>query len=138
MTSASLAFSFGGFDAPVRPRLTRTTYASQRTEYGQRDIWVGHASDRLAEISRLEPGWDGYRARPVALENVAFAKSILFSVMDNDQPLPDIVPGTQGDLQIEWHTSKGDLEVHIIRPNLVQAWASFVDEDREEEVQITQ
>lgn len=137
MTSACLAFSFGGFDTPTRPRVTRAPLAAYKTEYVQPDAWVGRASDRLSKLSRLEPGWDGYRAQPVTLENVAFAKSLLYSVMDDAQPSPDIVPGTRGDLQIEWHTSKGDLEVHVIRPNLVRAWVNFVDQDRELEVQIS-
>ena len=137
MTSACLAFSFGGFEEPVRPRVTRAAQAAYKTEYARPEVWVGRATERLSQLTRLDLGWDGYKAKPVTQENVAFAKSFLFSVMDDAQPSPDIVPGTQGDLQIEWHTSKGDLEVHVIRPNLVRAWVNFVDDDRERELPIS-
>lgn len=47
---------------------------------------------------------------------------------------PQIVPSTEGDLQIEWHTMKGDIELHVRAPNSVHAWRAISGghPDREE------
>jgi hypothetical protein len=37
-------------------------------------------------------------------------------------PAPNIVPGISGDLQIEWHTEDGDIELDVRAPNEVHAW----------------
>lgn len=36
--------------------------------------------------------------------------------------MPQIVPGPNGDLQVEWHTDSADIEVHVRAPYDVQAW----------------
>jgi hypothetical protein len=32
------------------------------------------------------------------------------------------LPGVAGDVQFEWHTEAGDIELHVRRPNSVHAW----------------
>jgi hypothetical protein len=51
-----------------------------------------------------------------------------------DAPAPQIVPGSNGDLQIEWHTETIDIELHICAPYEVQAWrlTSSTGDDGEE------
>jgi hypothetical protein len=39
-----------------------------------------------------------------------------------DGTAPQIVPGAQGDLQIEWHSRIGDVEVHVVAPTELHAW----------------
>jgi len=39
-----------------------------------------------------------------------------------DAPIPQIVPGASGDLQIEWHLAGGDIELHVRGPNDVIAY----------------
>lgn len=111
-------------------RPSRTAFAGQRS-------WKETVNERLTELMRLPIGWDGYQAGPVALDNAAFAGSILSSVMTPGTPLPSIVPTVNGSVQIEWHTSKGDIELRIHRPNSVYAWFSSVDDDDESEVDLT-
>jgi hypothetical protein len=54
-----------------------------------------------------------------------------------DTPPPDIVPGGSGDLQVEWHTRAGDIELHVLRPNLVHAWWAVAGDDVGEERVLT-
>ncbi|WP_324779906.1 hypothetical protein [Thiobacillus sedimenti] len=84
----------------------------------------------------MEPGWDGYRALPVSLENAVFALQMLGALCEADTPPPQIVPGFEGDLQIEWHTLKGDVELHVKAPNDVHAWRLLCDGDVEDELNL--
>ncbi len=88
--------------------------------------WRESVMKRLTELVRLEHGWDGYVGEPVTLENAAFALRMLEAVCGPDAAAPQLVPGASGDLQIEWHTVKGDIELHVSAPNRVHAWRLLV------------
>ena len=94
------------------------------TDFGQK--WREPVIKRLNELVALQPGWDGYEGVPVTFENAYFAMDVLDACCRTDDPTPQIVPGASGDLQIEWHLEKGDIELHILAPNDVHAW--HVDE----------
>lgn len=95
--------------------------------------WREAVMERLQELLRLEYGWDGYYGMPVRLENAVFALRMLEAACDADTTAPQIVPGAEGDLQIEWHTLSGDLELHVKGPNDVHAWRLMARADAEEE-----
>ncbi len=78
--------------------------------------------ERLDVLCRLEAGWDGYVAPPVSFSNAHFALSMLASAWPPDAPPPQIVPGSSGDLQVEWHSDTTDIELHVRGPNDVVAW----------------
>jgi hypothetical protein len=100
--------------------------------------WGDEAKARLQELVRLEPGWDGYGALPVTLENAFFALEILNFTCGPGVSAPSIVPGPGGDLQLEWHTRACDIEVHIQAPYEVCAWRRLTDGDPiGEEVSLT-
>ena len=99
--------------------------------------WSEKVQLRLQELMRLEHGWDGYYGIPVSFENAIFALHMLEAICGYQTPSPQIVPGTEGDLQIEWHTLKGDIELHVKRPNEVHAWCSWANSDHDEELDLT-
>jgi hypothetical protein len=84
--------------------------------------WWGKARDKMDELCKLPVGWDGYFAPPVSFSVAYFAMSALALVFPRGTPEPQIVPGPNGDLQIEWHTADSDIELHFRRPNDVGAW----------------
>ena len=84
--------------------------------------WRDSVKSRLNELVRLTEGWDGYRAVPVSFANANFALRMLEAVCGAHAPSPQIVPGPDGDLQIEWHTHSADIELHVVGPNQVHAW----------------
>jgi len=51
---------------------------------------------------------------------------ILENVASPETRKPQFIPGTRGDLQMEWHTETLDLEIHVRAPNDVDVW--FRDE----------
>lgn len=106
--------------------------ASRRTIAQTPEELLLPVTKRLEDLIRLERGWDGYAGSPVSFVNATFALSMLKSICDSQTPAPQIVPGSSGDLQVEWHTLRGDVELHVRTPNDVQAWrvtSSGVEEE---------
>lgn len=83
--------------------------------------WRQTALDQLNALCALEHGWDGYDAGPVNFDNANFAMQMLSSICGPDTLPPQIVPGFRGDLQLEWHTDQGDIELHVRAPYDVSA-----------------
>ena len=109
------------------------TPAPQMILTDQAGNWRPSVIKRLEELLRLENGWDGYNGIPISLENAIFALRMLEAVCTPETPAPQIIPGADGDLQIEWHTLQGDLELHVQAPNKVEAWFCRTGQDSEGE-----
>lgn len=78
---------------------------------------------RLKHLINLKMGWDGYNAPPVSEKNAhtilkLFAKIPLLEQISN----PQIIPGLDGDVQIEIHDPKNELDIHVISPEEIQVW----------------
>lgn len=101
------------------------------------DYWQATVKDRLEQLIRLEEGWDGYTGFPVSFDNAMFAFRMLESICRRDTPAPQIVPGASGDLQIEWHTQFGDIELWVRGPNNVRAWHEITETQIDEELDLT-
>ena len=101
-------------------------------------VWYDSVKEALEELVHLPSGWDGYDAAPVSFVNANFALRMLEKTCSLESQPPQIVPGTTGDLQIEWHTMNGDIELHVRAPNDVHAWRAVAGEDSEgEELELT-
>ncbi len=113
--------------------VSHSAFSSRRISTPPHD-YLKSVIDRLDELCRLEAGWDGYVAPPVSFSNAYFALSMLASAWPPDAPTPQIVPGSSGDLQVEWHSDTTDIELHVRGPNDVRAWRLIQggDEDGEE------
>ncbi|KUO64401.1 MAG: hypothetical protein APF80_04900 [Alphaproteobacteria bacterium BRH_c36] len=101
--------------------------------YQPRHGWREKTKKRLEELTDLQQGWDGYNAEPVSIANAAFALSVLEAICAPDAAPPQLVPGNNRDLQIEWHTLRGDIELHVVAPNRVHAWRMSINDDSQEE-----
>ena len=109
----------------ANPKVTRLQTSSARTVVSQPDReWRAPVMEKLKELTALPIGWDGYAAPPVSFTNAEFALRMLEAVCSSESITPQIVPGSGGDLQIEWHTPKGSIELHVKGPNAVHAWRS--------------
>jgi hypothetical protein len=96
--------------------------------------WHKRALDQLNELVALEKGWDGYRALPVRFDTANFALQMLESACGEYTPCPQIVPGANGDMQIEWHFANGDIELHVRGPLQVSGWALIDGVEHEAEL----
>ena len=100
--------------------------------------WSDEVADRLQTLIQLTPGWDGYHGRPVSFVNAFFAFQMLNSICGLEARAPQIIPGSEGDLQIEWHTLRGDIELHVRGPNDVHAWRAMTFDNADgEELDLT-
>jgi len=95
--------------------------------------WHKNVMSQLDELTHLQIGWDGYQGIPVTFENATFALRVIEAICEHDTQPPQIIPGVSGDLQIEWHTLRGDIELHVKAPNDVRAWHSTFDDGSDEE-----
>lgn len=84
--------------------------------------WYSVVMARLTELTQLPIGWDGYRAGPVSFENANFAIRMLETICRADACAPQIVPGYNGDLQVEWHAGDCEIEMHVLAPYNVHTW----------------
>jgi hypothetical protein len=128
-TSTSSAFSSNVIPLPS---------ANSRLQVIEPDYsWRNTAITRLEKLVREPVGWDGYSAIPVSLLNANFALRMLDAICGSGAAAPQIVPGLEGDLQIEWHTIKGDVELHVLGPNRVHGWRRLVGPvEREDELEL--
>lgn len=132
MTSASSTAAFN--DLPPPTNVLELRSASTRVVVTEPVRgWLEGVKARFNELVQMRNGWDGYQGVPVKFVNANFALRMLEAVCDADAPAPQIVPGPNGDLQIEWHTNTADIELHVRAPNNVHAWRSVrgsLDEER--------
>lgn len=105
------------------------------TELGR--SWRAVVLRRLNELCGLDVGWDGYRAPPVAFEVANFALRLLEVTCPDDVLAPSVVPGPDGDLQLEWHTEFVDIELHVRKPYDVHAWRRLLISQEDETVALT-
>lgn len=82
----------------------------------------GDLETRLSELLRLPQGWDGYRGAPTAPQVADRVRASLARCQRGDGVSPAIVPGSDGDVQLEWHAGGIDLEIAIGHSNSVQVW----------------
>lgn len=86
--------------------------------------WLSRIRARLEELTRLEPEWDGYQGRPVSYATAVFAMNILATACRGDSPSPDVMPGSGGDILIEWENGPRLVQVHVRAPNEVCIYRS--------------
>jgi hypothetical protein len=93
--------------------------------------WHEGFLNRLSELTKLPKNWDGYGAGPVSFHVANFAASMVSSACPHHVQEPQVVPGSNGDLQVEWHSLEYDVELQVLAPYQVHATRYFDDECEE-------
>ena len=83
--------------------------------------WFDKLTSRLQELTSLPSGWDGYGGQAVSFNCALFAASLIERLFVEDLDAPQLVPGGDGSLQIEWHENGFDIEIHVLAPYDVAA-----------------
>lgn len=117
--------SFGGIREAIFAR--RQTRAALIEPVVVEERWRSAVDNRLAKLSAYTKGWDGHHGEPPRRTVIAFARSILNSVMSPTTPAPAIVPMSGGGLQLEWHAGGLDIELAIYRPREAELSVTFAD-----------
>ena len=77
---------------------------------------VQELESRLSRLTGLPEGWDGYQGKPVSSSCAGFAATLIESICDDNIPAPQLVPGSDGTLQLEWHLNGYDIEIDVLAP----------------------
>jgi len=104
-------------------------------------IWFQTLQDRFDELTSLPSGWDGYNGEPVSFSCAQFAANLIERLSVNSVekphiPAPQLVPGSDGTLQLEWHLNNFDLEVDVLAPYDVIATRFDHMTNHEEEIEV--
>ena len=93
--------------------------------------WDAYIISKVEEFEKLKPGWDGFRGAPLTPGFKELTLKLL-EYFPKKYKAPSVVPGSGGDMQIEWHTSKDgvmmDLEVNLtygsinMEPDTIYVW----------------
>ena len=71
------------------------------------------AEPKIIELLELDLGWDGYGGIPILPNVAACARRLLDTFGNHTRIVPDIVPLSNGGLQLEWFVGGDELEVRI-------------------------
>jgi hypothetical protein len=91
-------------------------------------------------VALLRAGWDGPGSLPISAEVLSRAMFYVRTALKDisEASSPRFVPGGDGSIQIEWHTSRGELELDIDLDGNLSIWvrdhlsgAEFDGEDRD-------
>jgi hypothetical protein len=70
----------------------------------------------------LPPNWNHLGARPVDLEALRAALTLLREAAEPGTPAPDLIPTVSGGVQLEWHRDAMDIEVEVVSRGHVEVY----------------
>jgi len=73
--------------------------------------WIVAFTRRIENLLKLQDGWDGVGSKRPQLNCVIEALEFLFGSLSHDTLPPQVVPTSEGGIQLEWHTKGIDLEI---------------------------
>jgi hypothetical protein len=105
--TATVAFRTGTDSLTILPLQRRM---------GSNPVAWYRARQRLGQIARLRPGWNGGRAAAPDGHTVHFAAIELAGLESAGVPAPTVNPSPDGAIYAEWHLNGVDLEVIFEAP----------------------
>ncbi len=123
--------SSGSTISSLNMRLPRVRVQNNRSE------WAKKLEVRFDELTSLPKGWDGYDGIPVSITCARFAAKLVERLYVKGVGVPQLVPGADGTLQLEWHMNQYDLEIDVLAPYEVVAtlYDHLTEQEQEIEVQ---
>jgi len=92
--------------------------------------WVESVTTSLYAIVALCDNWDSYGAKRISHSTAVAVQGLLQDIMHDAAPAPQLVPGANGNVQIEWHFAGIDLEVEVESQSLAHVF--FYDHSLQE------
>ena len=96
----------------------------------QLPTWFLPSVKALVDLLNLPPGWNSHSAKRIAPQNATAALVVLGGLLDFDTPPPTVVPRVQGNIQLEWHSDRIDIEIYIDSPHSVRFFAEDAAKER--------
>ena len=98
---------------------------------GEAPAWLEPTTRVLGQLLQLGPDWDSYGACEISPFSAEAAIKVLSYIMNDDTPLPAIVPTNKGNIQIEWHLTNIDLEIEVLSSS--RLYVSYEDSNLDKE-----
>jgi hypothetical protein len=95
--------------------------------------WLKPTTLALLDLLQLPRNWDGYGAVQIREQIAQDALMVLVEIMDDDTPVPSIVPLSDGGIQIEWHRHGQNLEIEFRAEEVPTFYYYEDDSDLEDE-----
>lgn len=117
MTAITADFFRGGISPSISPGSSPASVSIESYFAETKTTALAAASTlqsrAAAVLARLQKecsikGWDGYDAKPIALQTFARAE-IFINALPSWMPSPEIVPESDGELAIEWELSPTEI-----------------------------
>lgn len=128
--------SNGSQTSPLISSQRTNTFSSDEPLIMQQSSWVKELLPRFEKLMALPVGWDGYSGSPVSFDCAHFAMSLIERLSTDGVEAPQAVPGSDGSLQLEWHSNGFDIELDILAPYEVNAMRREVATDKVEELEL--
>lgn len=77
------------------------------------ETFANRARAAINDLTRLPPGWDGYHGIAVLPGVAEHALRLLEEIGAHTQIVPDVVPLSNGGMQLEWYVGIDEVEVEI-------------------------
>lgn len=84
--------------------------------------WFRDAVEEALNLTRLPNNWDSYGGRSPSLRVAVATAELLGLLAQEDIPRPQIVPTSDGGIQLEWHRQGADLEIVIVSAVRARVW----------------
>jgi hypothetical protein len=82
--------------------------------------WVIEAAKKLESLARFRTGWDSYGGLPLKREARGLTMQVLGWLQKYDLPVPAVVLGSAGTVQLEWRDKGKELEVELRDNNTIE------------------
>jgi hypothetical protein len=94
--------------------------------------WQVQTLVKLEGLRCLPRGWDSHDGLPLQPEAAAAVEGLLRELRDLDLPVPGVVLGPEGTVQLEWRRDGRELELEVQAPGVIHSLRVFVDGRMEE------
>jgi hypothetical protein len=85
----------------------------------------------LADLARLEPGWDGHGADPITPSCLTNVSTVL-AALPAGTPRPEIVPNPNGTLTLDWEAGGYGVSLECGATRYSAVWESAVGMETDE------
>ena len=85
----------------------------------------------LADLARLEPGWDGHGADPITPSCLTKVSTVL-AALPAGTPCPEVVPNPNGTLTLDWQAGGYSLSLECGATRYSAVWESATGVETDE------
>jgi hypothetical protein len=87
---------------------------------GETASWVIEAAKKLESLGRFRVGWNSYGGLPLAKGAKSLVLQVLTWLRKEELPVPGVVLGSGGNVQLEWRANGKELEIDLRDSNSIE------------------